>query len=86
MGKKNFTKELLKVVKEKTKKELNTEIEKYKECISFYFGEECLEMSIDEIYEKLKKQKSLNKKICIICYLLTTLLLCLSCFLLGLGW
>ena len=41
MGKKNFTKELLKVVKEKTKKELNTEIEKYKECISFYFGEEC---------------------------------------------
>ena len=41
----------------KTKDKLNTEIEKYKECISFYFGEECLEMPIDELYEKLKKTK-----------------------------
>jgi len=86
MGKKSFTKELLKLVKEKTKKDLKVEIEKYKECISFYFGEECIEMSIEELYEKLKKQKSFNKKVCIICYLLSTLLLCLSCFLFGLGW
>ncbi len=70
----------------KTKNDLNNELEKYKECIGFYFGEESMKMSIDELYKKLKKQKLLNKKICIICYLLSTLLLCMSCFLLGLSW
>lgn len=70
--------------KNKTKKELNQEIEKYKSCIDFYFGDEYRNMDIEELFNNLKRQKNLNNKLRCVCCVLSTGLLCISFYLIGL--
>ena len=69
----------------KTKKELIGDIDDLMRIIAFYIDEDILIQGKDELVAKIKRQKKTNKRLCIICYIATTLLLCGTCYLLGLG-
>lgn len=68
----------------KTKKELMGDIDDLMRIIAFYIDEDILINGKEEILEKIKRQRKRNKILCIVCYLLTIILLCGSCYLLGL--
>lgn len=68
----------------KTKKELMGDMDDLMRIIAFYIDDDILINGKEEILEKIKKQNKRNKILCIICYLLTIILLCGSFYLLGL--
>ena len=68
----------------KTKKELMGDIDDLMRIIAFYIDEDILINGKEEILEKIKRQRKRNKILCTVCYLLTIILLCGSCYLLGL--
>lgn len=69
----------------KSKKELNQENADLMRIIAFYLDDDVLIEDRANILEKIKRQKKINKILCMICYVIITLLLCLSSFILGLG-
>lgn len=69
----------------KTKKELMKDIDDLMRIIAFYIDKEVLIQGKDELVAKIKRQKKINKRLYIICYIAITLLLCGTCYLLGLG-
>lgn len=69
----------------KSKKELIQENTDLMRIIAFYLDDDVLIEDRANILEKIKRQKKINKILCMICYVIITLLLCLSSFILGLG-
>lgn len=69
----------------KSKKELIQENADLMRIIAFYLDDDVLIEDRANILEKIKRQKKINKILCMICYVIITLLLCLSSFILGLG-
>lgn len=64
-----------------TKKELIDENKQLKEIIDFYFGTR--ELKLEELIDKIKKQKKLNEKITKILLIVSILILCLAFYTLG---
>lgn len=69
----------------KTKKELMGDIDDLMRIIAFYIDEDILIQGKDELVAKIKRQKKINKRLCIICNIVTLILLCGACYLLGLS-
>ena len=65
-----------------TKKELMEENKQLKEIIDFYFGTR--EMKLEELIDKIKKQKKLNDRITKILLLISVVFLCSAFYILGL--
>lgn len=65
-----------------TKKELMEENKQLKETINFYFDVQ--DMSINELIDKIKKQKKLNDRITKILLLVSVIFLCSAFYILGL--
>lgn len=66
-----------------TKRELIEENKQLKEIIDFYFGTR--DMSLNELIEKIKKQKKLNDRITKILLLVSVMFLCSAFYILGLS-
>ena len=66
-----------------TKRELIEENKQLKEIIDFYFGTR--EMKLEELIDKIKKQKKLNDRITKILLLISVVFLCSAFFILGLS-
>ena len=66
-----------------TKKELIEENKQLKETINFYF--DVKDMSLNELIEKIKKQKKLNDRITKILLLISVMFLCSAFYILGLS-
>ena len=64
-----------------TKKELINENKQLKEIIDFYFGTR--ELTLEELIDKIKKQKKLNESITKILLIVSILILCLVFYILG---
>lgn len=64
-----------------TKKELINENKQLKDIIDFYFGTR--ELQLEELIEKIKKQKKLNETITKILLIVSILILCLAFYILG---
>ena len=64
-----------------TKKELINENKQLKEIIDFYFGTR--EFTLEELIDKIKKQKKLNESITKILLIVSILILCLVFYILG---
>ena len=64
-----------------TKKELIEENKQLKEIIDFYFGTR--ELKLEELIDKIKKQKKLNETITKILLIVSILILCLIFYILG---
>lgn len=69
----------------KTKKELIRDLDDLMRIIAFYIDEDILINGKQETLAKIKKQKKLNKRLCMALYLISMLLLCSGCYLLGLS-
>ncbi len=69
----------------KTKKELIGDLDDLMRIIAFYIDEDILIHGKQETLAKIKKQKKANKRLTMILYLISMLLLCGSCYLLGLS-
>ena len=65
-----------------TKRELMEENKQLKEIIDFYFGTR--EMKLEELIDKIKKQKKLNDRITKILLLVSVIFLCSAFYILGL--
>lgn len=65
-----------------TKRELIEENKQLKEIIDFYFGTR--EMKLEELIDKIKKQKKLNDRITKILLLISVVFLCSAFYILGL--
>lgn len=65
-----------------TKKELIEENKQLKEIIDFYFGTR--ELNLEELIDKIKKQKKLNDRITKILLLISVVFLCSAFYILGL--
>ena len=65
-----------------TKKELIEENKQLKEIIDFYFGTR--ELKLEELIDKIKKQKKLNETITKILLIVSILFLCSAFYILGL--
>ena len=65
-----------------TKKELIEENKQLKETINFYF--DVKDMSLNELIDKIKKQKKLNDRITKILLLVSVIFLCSAFYILGL--
>ena len=65
-----------------TKKELIEENKQLKEIIDFYFGTR--ELKLEELIDKIKKQKKLNDRITKILLLISVVFLCSAFYILGL--
>ena len=66
-----------------TKKELIEENKQLKEIIDFYFGTR--ELKLEELIDKIKKQKKLNGRITKILLLISVVFLCSAFYILGLS-
>lgn len=66
-----------------TKRELIEENKQLKETINFYFDVQ--DMSINELIDKIKKQKKINDRITKILLLVSVIFLCSAFFILGLS-
>ena len=66
-----------------TKKELIEENKQLKETINFYF--DVKDMSLNELIDKIKKQKKLNDRITKILLLISVMFLCSAFYILGLS-
>ena len=66
-----------------TKEQLKKENKELKKIIDFYFEYE--DMSLEELIEKIKRQKKINEKLIRILMLTTIVFLCASFYLLGLA-
>ena len=66
-----------------TKKELIDENKQLKEIIDFYFGTR--ELKLEELIDKIKKQKKLNDRITKILLLVSIMFLCSAFYILGLS-
>lgn len=66
-----------------TKRELIEENKQLKEIIDFYFDTQ--DMSLNELIEKIKKQKKLNNRITKILLLVSMMFLCSAFYILGLS-
>ena len=66
-----------------TKRELIEENKQLKEIIDFYFGTR--EMKLEELIDKIKKQKKLNDRITKILLLISVMFLCSAFYILGLS-
>lgn len=66
-----------------TKKELIEENKQLKEIIDFYFGTR--ELKLEELIDKIKKQKKLNDRITKILLLISVMFLCSAFYILGLS-
>lgn len=66
-----------------TKRELIEENKQLKEILDFYFGTR--DMSLNELIEKIKKQKKLNDRITKILLLVSIMFLCSAFYILGLS-
>lgn len=64
-----------------TKKELIEENKQLKEIIDFYFGTR--ELKLEDLIDKIKKQKKLNETITKILLIISILILCSSFYILG---
>lgn len=64
-----------------TKKELIEENKQLKDIIEFYFGTR--ELQLEELIDKIKKQKKLNETITKILLIVSILILCLVFYILG---
>ena len=64
-----------------TKKELMEENKQLKDIIEFYFGTR--ELQLEELIDKIKKQKKLNETITKILLIVSVLILCLIFYILG---
>ena len=64
-----------------TKKELIEENKQLKDIIEFYFGTR--ELQLEELIDKIKKQKKLNEMITKILLIVSILILCLIFYILG---
>ena len=64
-----------------TKKELMEENKQLKDIIEFYFGTR--ELQLEELIDKIKKQKKLNETITKILLIVSILILCLVFYILG---
>ena len=64
-----------------TKKELIEENKQLKDIIEFYFGTR--ELQLEELIDKIKKQKKLNETITKILLIVSILILCLIFYILG---
>lgn len=64
-----------------TKKELIEENKQFKEIIDFYFGTR--ELKLEELTDKIKKQKKLNERITKILLIVGVSVLCLAFYILG---
>ena len=65
-----------------TKKELIDENKQLKEIIDFYFGTR--ELTLEELIDKIKKQKKLNETLTKILLIVSIVILCSSFYILGL--
>ena len=65
-----------------TKKELINENKQLKEIIDFYFGTR--ELTLEELIDKIKKQKKLNETLTKILLIVSIVILCSSFYILGL--
>ena len=65
-----------------TKKELIDENKPLKEIIDFYFGTR--ELKLEELIDKIKKQKKLNETLTKILLIVSIVILCSSFYILGL--
>ena len=64
-----------------TKRELMEENKQLKDIIDFYFGTR--ELQLQELIDKIKKQKKLNETITKILLIVSILILCLAFYILG---
>lgn len=64
-----------------TKKELIEENKQFKEIIDFYFGTR--ELKLEELIDKIKKQKKLNEKVTKTLLIVCVSVLCLAFYILG---
>lgn len=64
-----------------TKKELIDENKQLKEIIDFYFGTR--ELKLEELIDKIKKQKKLNEMITKILLIVSIVILCSAFYILG---
>ena len=69
----------------KTKKELVQEIDNLMRIIAFYIDEDILIEGHETILIKIQKRAKLNNILCKSIYILSTLLLCVAFYLLGLS-
>lgn len=69
----------------KTKKELIGDLDDLMRIIAFYIDEDILVHGKQETLAKIKKQKRINKRLCMTLYIISVLLLCGACYLLGLS-
>ena len=69
----------------KTKKELMGDLDDLMRIIAFYIDEDILIHGKQETLAKIKRQKKINKRLCFAIYIISALLLCIACYLLGLS-
>lgn len=69
----------------KSKKELVQEIDNLMRIISFYIDADILIEGQQKILEKIERKTKINKILCKVIYILATILLCVSFYLLGLS-
>lgn len=69
----------------KTKKELIGDLDDLMRIITFYIDEDILIKGKEEILSKIKKHKKINKTLSLILYIISMLLLCATCYLVGLS-
>jgi hypothetical protein len=69
----------------KSKKELVQEIDNLIRIIAFYIDEDILIEGQEKVLEKIKRKTKINNRLCKVIYILATILLCVSFYLLGLS-